>query len=387
MTAPSVHGQDGEAAEWRRHWCLPKGVAYLNHGSVGLSPRPVLRSWTDWIKRIDRQRLGFFRREAKTALAEARSRLGTFIGTTGDNLAFVTNATMAMLAIARSVALEPGDEVLTNDHEYWSILEIWQRACRDAGARLVVRKIPVPVSSHEDIAEALLSGVTERTRLVLASHVTYRTSITMPVERLCRGARQLGIAACIDGAHALVQLPLDLDSLDCDFYVASCHKWLCGPAGTGFLYVHPRAQGVMKPLTGARGNDWRDACFIGTEDYARYLAVPAAVDFLESAGLEHFRRRTHEIAQYARHRIGELTGIEPWYPDSPDWYGSMAALPLPRVDDRKLQEALWNDFKIESYVNTWNDLSLIRVSCHLYNQAAEIDRLVEALAKLGIRRA
>lgn len=384
MTAIDIHQGDDEAARWRRSWELDDDVAYLNHGSVGLSPTPVLDAWTGWIHRIDRQRLGFFRREAEGALAEARERLGAFVGTTGDTLAFVTNATMAMLAIARGFPLEPGDEVLTSDHEYWSVNEIWQRVCREAGAKLVVRKLPVPLPNRDKIVDELLGGVTSRTRLVIFSHITYRTSVILPVEALCRRAREMGVAVCVDGAHALAQLPLDIDALDCDYYVASCHKWLLAPAGTGFLYVHPRARDTIAPLTGVLKGDWRDGAVMGTQDFSRFLAVPAAIDFMESAGLDGFRRRSHALAAYARERISELTGLRPWFEDSPDWYGSMIALPLPPVNDREIQDALWRDFQIESYVKNWLDRSLIRVSCHLYTQAAEIDRLVDALRALGI---
>lgn len=384
MTTGSVHDGDREAARWRRQWDLAPGVIYLNHGSVGLSPRPVLDAWTEWIRRIDRQRLGFYRREAAPALREARERLAAFLDTTEENLVFMTNTTLAMLAVANSFPLERGDEVLTTDHEYWSVLQMWERACKRAGAKLVVKAIPVPVASREGIVEELFSAVTPRTRLLLFSHITFRTSITMPAEELCRRVRGLGIAVCIDGAHALVQLPLDLDGLDCDYYVASCHKWLSAPAGTGFLYVHPRRRSEVRPLCARRDGDWREVGFIGTEDYSRYLAVPAAIDFVESAGLEDFRSRTHALAQYARERIGELTGLEAWFPDAPEWYGSMVALPMPHLDPNEVREALWRDHKIESYLHAWNDVPVIRISCHLYTQAAEIDTLVEALRELAI---
>ncbi len=386
MSACPVHDGDVQAARWRKQWLLEEGVAYLNHGSVGLSPRPVLDAWTGWIRRIDRQRLGFIRREANAALGEAYLRLGSFLGTSADRLAFTTSTTMAMLSVARSFPLEPGDEVLINDHEYWSVIEIWQRACNEAGAKLVVASIPVPVNDQDTLADTVFAGASERTKLVIFSHVTYRTSMVMPAEVICRRAHEAGIAVLVDGAHALVQCPVDIDSLECDFYVASCHKWLCAPAGTGFLWVHPRMQTVMKPLTGARRGTWRDAAFTGTEDHSRYLAVPAAIDFIESAGLDDFRRRSHELARYARERITRLTGIEPWYEDSSQWYASMAACELPLLDERALQDALWKDFTIEAYINRWNGRSLVRVSCHLYTQAAEIDRLVDALVKSGIGR-
>jgi len=382
-----LHEGDAAAREWRRQWELPPGVAYLNHGSFGLSPRPVLDAWTGWIRRIDKNRGGFYRREAKDELAAARSRLAGFLGTAGDNIVFTPNTTMAMLAIAGSFPLAPGDEVFINDHEYWSVIEIWRRACEKAGAKLVVTSLPVPAADRETLVEQLFAEVTPAAKLIIFSHITYRTSVVMPAAEICRRARRNGIAVLIDGAHAIVQRPVDIDALDCDFYAASCHKWLCAPAGAGFLYVHPRARAMTGPLTGRLSGTWRDAAFHGTQDYSRYLAVPAAIDFIESAGLDYFRERTHALARFARHRVSEATGLAPWFPDSAEWYASMVALELPPIDERALRDALWRDFRIESYVSSWNDRPMLRISCHLYTEAAEIDRLVEALESLGIRGA
>ncbi|MHC4714625.1 MAG: aminotransferase class V-fold PLP-dependent enzyme, partial [Planctomycetota bacterium] len=174
--------------------------------------------------------------------------------------------------------------------------------------------------------------------------------------------------------------------LGCDYYAASCHKWLSAPAGTGFLYVSPEAPTELEPLCASRHGTRRDLLFIGTEDYSRYLAIPAAIDFIEAAGIEGFRARTHELARYAMGRIGDLTGLEPWLPDGPDWYASMIALPLPECDPSKLCESLWQNYRIEPYLHTWNDRPLVRVSCHLYTQAAEIDRLARALEELEFGR-
>jgi isopenicillin-N epimerase len=384
MSGADIHDGDAEARQWRGKFALDDGVSYLNHGSYGLSPRPVLDAWTEWIRRIDKNRLGFYRREAATAIAETRGRLAEFVGATEDRIEFFTNATMAILAVARSFPLSPGDEVLITDHDYWSISKVWQRACDEAGAKLVVMPITLPIVSREKIVVQLLSGVTERTRLIIFSHVNYRTSIIMPADAICRRAREMGIPVLVDGAHALAQLPLDIERLDCDYYAASCHKWLCAPVGTGFLYVHPRCRAILKSLTASRTDESHDVAFIGTDDHSRTLSIPAAIDFLESAGLEYFRERTHALAQYARERISGLTGLDSWFPDSPEWYGSLVSLELPPVDESDMIRALWEKYRIEAYIKTWNDRPLIRVACHLYTQAAEIDLLTDALSELGI---
>ena len=371
-------------------WCLRPGVHYLNHGSFGPAPRCVIEAHHEWFQRLQSEPMDFLTRQAEPALDEARRRLGRFVGAPADDLVFVDNATMAMNVVAANIRLEPGDEVLTNDHEYGAVLRIWERKCSRCGAKLVVQPIPCPVRSSEDVVAAILAGARPRTRLLVVSHVTSPTAIVMPVEAICRQARALGIPVAIDGPHAVAMRPLDIVGLDCDYYAASCHKWLCAPFGAGFLYVHPRNQRQIEPLVMSWGTTpwggtkrWIDEfTWAGTRDPAAFLAVPAAIDFLESLGIEGFREHTHALAQRARQRIVALTGLEPLVPDSLDWYGSMIALPLSAGDGPALQKALWEKYAIEIPVVAWQGRRLIRPSCHLYTQPEEIEGLAAALAEL-----
>jgi isopenicillin-N epimerase len=203
---------------------------------------------------------------------------------------------------------------------------------------------------------------------------------------------------CIDGPHGLVQQPLNLRTLDCDFYAASCHKWLCGPIGSGFLYVRGKHKSKMQPAIVSWGRSfagspasWKDEfIWVGTNDPSAYLAVADAVRFIESVGADEFRGRTHALAQYARNRIKQIARSELLTDDSPLFYGSMVTIPLPHVarssswpgEPHPLQRALWEEHRIETPVFEWQDRLCLRVSCHLYNTPADIDRLCAALEEL-----
>jgi isopenicillin-N epimerase len=342
--------------------------------------------------------MDFFLRQLPPLFMAARDRLAVFVGADAADLVFVDNATVGMNIVAASVPLRPGDEVLLNDHEYGAVLRLWEHKCAAAGAKLVVQRLPRPLRTTAELAEAIFAAASDRTRLLVFSHVTSPTAIIFPAAEICRRARQRGIATCIDGPHVVAMLPLDLKSLDCDFYTASCHKWLSAPFGSGFLYVHPRRQATVRPAIISWGRtlegetpSWRDEFhWVGTRDTTAWLSVPAAIDFLEEFGIERFRRQTHELAHYARQRIEELAAVispgaqhdlEPLVPDDAAWYGSMAAVPLPAGEAEPLQRALWEKHGIEAPVIDWSGRRLIRVSCHVYNTPADVDRLVEALAE------
>jgi isopenicillin-N epimerase len=391
-------------------WSIRGDTIYLNHGSFGPPPNVVRAARRSWIDRLEAQPMDVFVRTLEPALFEAREKLARFVDTAAENLVFAENATSAMNAVAWNVELARGDEVLLTSHEYGAVRRIWERACTQTGAEIKIIELPLPLESKESIVEAVFARASERTRLIVVSHVTSATATIFPVAEICRAARAREIAVCIDGPHAIAQIPLSIDALDCDYYTASCHKWLCAPFGSGFLYVHPRRQEGFQPPQLSWGRirpedvrRWDDEfLWSGTRDPSAYLSVPAAIEFMESAGLEAFRRQTHALAQDARQRIEALTGQAAPVPDSdapdseapdseapdseaPDseaWYGSMSLSALPAGDRAELQDALWNRFGIEVPIIDFQGGRYIRVSCHLYNDRSDIDRLLTALGEL-----
>ena len=246
--------------------------------------------------------------------------------------------------------------------------------------------------SAEGVVSALFAHASARTRLLVFSHVTSPTAVVLPAEAICRRARELGLTVCIDGPHAVGMRPLDLAALDCDYYATSCHKWLSAPIGSGFLYVHSRAQvSIRTPVIswGKPAGDektWRDELvWLGTRDPAALLAIPAAIDFMTQVGWDEFRAHGHGLARLGRERrSSELTGLEPLVPDNAaEWYGTMISLPLPPGQDQSLQRSLWERYRIEPKpVTRWHDRWWIRPSCHLYTRPEDIERLVEALREL-----
>lgn len=400
-TDDALSPDDLSQFEFGRHasaWSLQEGVTYLNHGSFGPSPLVVQEERQRWSRELERQPMDFLVRRLEPLLDEALTALGRFVGSRPDELTFVPNATVAMNVVANNVELQPGDEVLLTDHEYGAVIRIWGRFCQAVGARTVLAHLPPPLTDAGEVVDAIFDKVTERTRLIVVSHVTSQTATILPVAEITRRARERGILVCVDGPHAPAQVPVDLRAIDCDYYTASLHKWVSAPFGTGFLYVRPRHKQGLKPAITSWGRSlsgrepaWQDEFhWFGTYDPAGFLSVPAAIRFLDDVGLETFRKQTHALVRSARQRIMDLSGGEPLTADSPEWYGSMATVPLPNVPrsdawpgkPHPLQVALWERFQIEVPVFEWQDRLCLRVSCHLYNTPADIDRLVAALEEL-----
>ena len=189
--------------------------------------------------------MDFFVRDYEPAWQAARNRLGDFVGTRPENLIFAENATAAMNTVANSFPLHHQDEVLLTDHEYGAVLRIWQRACQSAAAKEPqIAHLPGQIESADQVVEAIFRQATERTRLLVVSHITSPTAIILPIQQICTEARRRDICVCVDGPHAPAQIPLALGELPCDFYTASLHKWVSRlRLGIPFRRARPAAFG------------------------------------------------------------------------------------------------------------------------------------------------
>lgn len=367
-------------------------VVFLNHGSFGAAPTPVMAAYRAWQRDLEAQPVEFLARRAKSLLKAARSMLADHLGCQASELVYLSNPTTAVNTIARSLDLKTGDEILTSDHEYGAIDRTWKFICRATGASYIRAPIRVPVTSRQDIIEQLWSRVNQRTRLVQISHITSQTALIFPAAEICRRARDAGLLTLVDGAHAPGQLPLDLSELGADFYTGACHKWLCGPKGSAFLYARPEVQELLDPLVVSWGYDPQEpgeSQFLdhhewqGTRDISAFLAVPQAIEFQRRHAWESVRARCREMLSAARERLLRIAGTRALCPDSPDWFMQMAAVELPvGCDPERVQARLYRNHRIEVPVYQWQDRALLRVSVQGYNRPEDLEALIEALPQV-----
>ena len=370
---------------------LDPEIIFLNHGSFGACPKPVFEVYQAWQRRLEHQPVKFLGRELRQLDCEARGVLAAYLHTRAENLAFVPNATHGVNTIARSLNLQPGDEILTTDHEYGACDNTWEFSCRKTGASLVHQHIPLPARSREEMVEQFWQGVTPRTRLIYLSHITSPTALRLPVETICARARQAGIPTLVDGAHAPGQIPLDLEVVGADWYTGNCHKWMLAPKGAGFLYARPEVQALVEPLVVSwgyhatpettSGSTFLDYLgWTGTHDPSAYLTVPAAIQFMAEHDWESVGRNCHTLLRQALAEICELVGIEPSYALDTDLYAQMAIVPLPpETDLAALKTSLYDEYQIEVPLTEWNGRKFLRVSIQAYNSPADIAALLEAL--------
>jgi isopenicillin-N epimerase len=390
-----------------RHWTLDPAITYLNHGSFGACPRPVLEAQQALREQLEREPARFFNREAPLLLAAARKELAQFLNAPVAGLGFVRNVTTAINSVLRSVPLATGSELLVTDHEYNATRNVLEYAAAERGCRVVVAQVPFPTRGPEAVVEAVLSRVTARTRLAVLDHVTSQTALVLPIAELVRELEARGVDVLVDGAHAPGMVDLDIGALAPAYYAANCHKWLCAPKGVGFLWVREDRRRDVRPAVISHGANAPvpperrygvEFFWTGTDDCTPALAVPAALRFLERllpGGLPALRDRNRALALAGRRLVADSLGVPLPCPDA--MIGAMAALPVPALpglpapeansalDLDPLHDALFRDHGIEVPVLTCpaHPGRFVRISAQAYNEIDDYERLAAALHALA----
>jgi isopenicillin-N epimerase len=345
----------------REGFLLDPEVAYFNHGGYGACSEAVFEDYRRWQLELERDPTDFFTRRYEDALWEARLQLASFVGATANDLVFTPNATSALNAVIRSLRIRPEEEILTTKHEYGAIL-------RTLG---FIRANVVQVEPEE-----LVENITIRTRAVVVSHITSPTALVLPVAEMCAAARRAGVLSIVDGAHVPGHIPAAISSIGADLYAGNCHKWLCAPKGSGFLWARPEHQDWIEPLVVSWGyheaagfgerHGWQ-----GTRDPAAYLALPAAIEMHATFDLDRARALADDAeSRLAPYGLRPLRGVR-----AP----LMRALTVRSPDPAALHRRLYEEHRVEVPVYEWEDTTLMRVSIGPYNDEADLERLVDAV--------
>jgi isopenicillin-N epimerase len=376
----------------RPAWDLDPGGIFLNHGSFGACPRVVLAEQARWRAVMESQPDRFFRDEVTPehpgALRAAAERLAAFAGTAGSSLALVENATSGVQAALNSLALCPGDRILTCDHTYNAVRLMVEARCAQAGAIPVVVRLPFP-ADEAGIVAAFAGALGKPARLAILDHITSPSAIRMPLERLVPLVRATGARVIVDGAHAVGQVPLAVDSIGADWYTSNAHKWLYAPRGCAFLYAAPQAAGETRPLVVSHhvamgfplSFDW-----VGTRDVTPWLSVPAAIDFFESLGPEALRAHNARLIDAATALLEPL-GAVPVADRA--LCAAMRSFQLPqkraatRDDAQSLRRGLWDRHRIQAMSVALGERLLLRVSAQAYVGEEDLQALARALTEDG----
>lgn len=375
-------------------WMLEPEVDFLNHGSFGAVPRIVFEAQAEWRRQIEAAPVEVIARRRLALIDAVKRPVGQWLGMRSEDFGLVTNATEGVNAVLHSLRLRPGDELLTTNHVYNAVRQAMKFTCARTGATYREVDVPLPVRSADDIADRVISAVSDRTRLLVIDHVTSPTALILPVERITAACNERGVDVLIDGAHAPGMIPLDVARIGATYYAGNLHKWALAPRGAAFLWVRPDKQPEIHPAVVSHhyGEGFcREFSWQGTRDLSAWLAIPSALEFMVRLGGDAVREHNHALAVWAHQLLCDRLRIsEPLSPLDGSMLGSMAAVPLPGpfagLNDARveaLQQSLYTDHRIEAPFARFGARLLLRVCCQVYNTPRQYERLAQIIERLG----
>jgi isopenicillin-N epimerase len=371
-------------------WTLDPAIRFLNHGSYGAAPRHVLAAQSRWRDALEREPVRFMVDELPGALRVAAAGLARFVGATPSRLALVENATAGANAVLRSLRWKPGDRIVIANHAYPALKNLARFVAGRYRVEVIEARVPWPLSDAGAIVDAYAQALERGARLVVIDHIFSPLAVVAPVDPIIRLCVAKGAAVLLDGAHAPGLLPLELDVLAAagvDWYVGNCHKWLCAPKGSGFLYATEDAQRGLHPavISNFFGEGFeREFGWTGTGDPSARLAVTAALEFIDALGAERYRGALFDQARAASASIADAWSVRPGAPA--DLFAAMVTLPLPLpagdpatpADALRWRSRLLHEHRIEVAIIALEGRLWVRISAQVYNELDDYAALARA---------
>ncbi len=378
------------AKEIRQLFLLDHKINFLNFGSFGACPSAVFDDYQKWQRLLEKEPVRFIVEYGPKFLEESKQALGQYIGAAASDLIFVPNPTYAINTLAKNI-LSPGDELLTTNLEYGAMDYTWQYHCDQVGATYVRQPITLPLTSKAQFIDEFWSGYSSKTRIVFISQITSSTGLIFPVAEICAEAKRRGLITIVDGAHVPGHIPLNISTLQADFYTGACHKWMMAPKGCSFLYASKEFQDTLDPLViswgfkthSAHGSIFQDYHqYTGTRDFSAYLCIPATLQFREDHHWDILLEKCRASVLKKGAELSEFLGTLPLAPLESAFYGQLYAAEIQTSYPEELQRILFTNYAIEIPVMRQGDHCYIRFSFQPFNREVELDELIAALEEI-----
>lgn len=364
---------------------------YLNTGTFGPMPSAVADEIRRVYGEVERQGTfspGVFWQMELQGFEAVRQQVAGLLHADPAEIALTRNVTDGINIVLHGLDWQPGDQVIVTDHEHPSGTVPWLALAERAGVELRWLEL---VDDADEIAARFQRLLTPRTRLAQLSHVSCLTGLRLPIERLCRLARQAGVLTLVDGAHAEGQFAVDVQTLGCDFYAACGHKWLLGPQGVGMLYMRrdhverlrPNWLGwdVGQPFDRARRSYQLQNTAARFEQSTRawplYLAFGKAIEFVAGVGLAAIEARVQALRRGFVGQLAALPGMTVLSPLEPALGTGLVTVRVAGWPYDVLQQRLWEEQRI--ITNVIREYDALRFSLAFFTSQNELDIALEAI--------
>jgi len=390
--APFNHLTAEEAARDEEFW-LPIQQAFhqsplfinLENGYMSPQPVEVMQAQFANIQMINERTSFYMRRRARDEVQGVNPQLAELAGCSMEELIVTRNTTEALDTVIAGIDFEPGDEAIMCDLDYSSMQQAFEQQSRRLGLVRTYIDLPLHPESDEQIVKIYKDAITPKTKIILVTHLNNITGQVLPVRKICDMAHEHGVEVICDGAHSFAHIDFKIPDLNCDYFGASLHKWLCCPMGAGILYVQKDKIPKVWPLFGDTNfpeDDIRKFGHIGIHPVSTNLTIANAIRFHKMIGPARKEARLKYLKAYWTEKVKDLPGLTVLTPWEMERSSALALIAIEGMTPDELVQKLYDDYRIFTVSRKNPAVTGVRITPHLFTRVEELDKLIGALKEI-----
>jgi selenocysteine lyase/cysteine desulfurase len=373
-------------ARMAQAYTVSPNILNLNNG--GVSPQPkVVQDAVDRYYHLSNEAPTYYMWQILDKGREPlRRKLADLAGVSPEELAIQRNTTEALGTITWGIDMKVGEEIVMTKQDYPNMIHAWKQRELRHGVKINWINLNLPIENDESIIKAFVDATTSKTRIWHITHLVTWTGQIFPAAKLCAEARKRGIISIVDAAHTFAHLDYRISDLNCDYFGTSLHKWLCAPFGTGLLYIrkeHIEKTWPIFPTDKPQSPDIRKFEALGTRSFAPEQAIGQAIDFHNAIGSRRKQERLHYLKKYWCEAVTKNPRIKIHISLKPEYSCALGTFSIDGLDVADIGSKLMSDYQIHTTTIKWENVNAVRVTPHVYTTTKDMDRLIDAIAKIS----
>ena len=370
----------------RSQYDLHPDFINLESGYYNIIPRPTLKKQIEHIKRVNLEGSFYMRKSRFKDKSTITSELANFVGCDSKNLVVTRNTTESLDLIISGFPWKSGDEAIYASQDYGAMQDMFEQIGKRHG--VVLKKVSVPNHPKNDTELISLyeSQITSKTRLIMISHMVNITGQILPVKKICDMAHSHGVEVLVDGAHCVGHFNFKIDSLNCDYYGSSLHKWLATPLGAGLLYVNNKHIPKIWPLIADHEKDpnkIQRLSHTGTHPVSTDLTIIDAIEYLNSIGIKKKESRLRFLKTYWQNALKDESNIVINTPFDPQRSCGIGNVGLKNMKPETLAKRLYEEFGIFTVAIDYANVKGCRITPNIFTNENELDTFINAMKSLA----
>lgn len=370
-------------------YTVDPNIINLNNGGVSPSPRVVQEAVERYNKLANEGPSYYMWRIIDMGREPLRHKLASLAGCDAEEIAVNRNATESLNTIIFGLPLKPGDEVIGAIQDYPNMINAWRQRQQREGIVFRQLNFNFPIEDDDAIVAAYEKAITTKTKLVYVTHMVNWVGQIMPVQKIADMAHAKGIEVMVDGAHSFGLLDFNIPDLHADYFGTSLHKFLSAPIGSGMLWIKKEKISKIWPLTcndKPQSDDIRKFETLGTRSFPIEQGIGEALNFHNAIGSKRKEERIRYLKNYWAEKVKELPKVKLLTSLKSKYSCAICGVTVDGIAAQEFEQELFNKYKIHTVGFTWENISCVRVTPHVYTRVADLDKLVMAITGIAARK-